>query len=135
MLNSDELVCKPLHTYKELLDFVNNPPVWKSMCKDLKTHSEHSIRNCEEKSCFSQVILENALAYCHFDPDLDEAPSRHKRCHLPKTLVCHDMANGYHDDRLSLSITIHRAIICLQKYQLSVLNCSYRWLYNYKLAF
>ncbi|KAG6458328.1 cytosolic endo-beta-N-acetylglucosaminidase [Manduca sexta] len=92
----DELTCKPLDTYNEILSFLEDPPPWRSLCKELTPHSELSIRNTDiNKQTFS--VLEAPETFCHFNPDAEEV-RRHDAKTLPKTLVCHDMANGYHDD-------------------------------------
>lgn len=95
----DALTCKPLESLDEIRSFLDSPPPWRTLCKDLIPHSKFVIRNIEHrKNCEPQ--LESPETFCHFDPDVDD-PVRYDVTvkKLPKTLVCHDMANGYHDDR------------------------------------
>lgn len=101
--DDDKFVCKPLDSLKEVAEFLKNPPAWRSLCVDLKPHSEYAIRNMDivrqnhpEENY--EVQVEKPETFCHFDPDKEEVV-RHRREDLPQTLVCHDMANGYHDDR------------------------------------
>lgn len=92
-----ELTCKPLDSYDEILQFLQDPPPWRTLCKTIKPHSKSLIRNAEINKIF-ESSLETPETFCHFDPDVEDV----QRCNekkLPKTLICHDMANGYHDDR------------------------------------
>lgn len=91
-----QFVCKPLDSYREILLFLENPPPWRTLCQEMTPHSDYLIRNIEinNKDSWS---LERPEIFCHFDPDLDDV-KRYESKSLPKTLVCHDMANGYHDD-------------------------------------
>ncbi|XP_059046620.1 uncharacterized protein LOC131842119 [Achroia grisella] len=95
----DELTCKPLDTYNEILLFLENPPSWRSLCKELQPHSKKLIKNIELNKQ-DVVSLDSPHIFCHFDPDTEDVP-RHDESILPKTLVCHDMANGYHDDSVT----------------------------------
>ncbi|CAB3254046.1 unnamed protein product [Arctia plantaginis] len=92
------LTCKPLESLDEIRTFLDNPPPWRTLCKDLIPHSKSIIRNIEHRQ-FCEPELESPETFCHFDPDSNE-PVRYDVTvkKLPKTLVCHDMANGYHDD-------------------------------------
>uniref|UniRef100_A0A2A4JGP6 Cytosolic endo-beta-N-acetylglucosaminidase TIM barrel domain-containing protein n=1 Tax=Heliothis virescens TaxID=7102 RepID=A0A2A4JGP6_HELVI len=92
-------VCKPLDCYSEVLLFLENPPPWRTLCKELIPHSDKVIRNKEINTHSIYHTLEKPEVFCHFDPDGDEV-KRHESKMLPKTLLCHDMANGYHDDCL-----------------------------------
>ncbi|CAH0701499.1 unnamed protein product [Spodoptera exigua] len=94
--NEPQFVCKPLDSYSELMLFLENPPPWRTLCKEMTPHSDYLIRNIEinNKDSWSLLRPEN---FCHFDPDLEDV-KRYESKSLPKTLVCHDMANGYHDD-------------------------------------
>lgn len=94
--SKDDLTCKPLDDYSEILLFLENPPSWGALCKELQPHSKHVVRNMDLNS--TPVALESPHIFCHFDPDKEDV-ERHDADKLPKTLVCHDMANGYHDDR------------------------------------
>ncbi|CAH1645788.1 unnamed protein product [Spodoptera littoralis] len=91
-----QFVCKPLDSYSEILLFLENPPPWRTLCQEMTPHSDYLIRNIEinNKDSWSLMRPEN---FCHFDPDLEDV-KRYESKSLPKTLVCHDMANGYHDD-------------------------------------
>lgn len=102
-----EQVCKPLDTYEEILLFVKNPPSWRTLCVELKEHSEYAIRNEDipqpllsnpSLSAENYKNFEHPPIFCHFTPEIEKV-KRHKIKKLPRTLVCHDMANGYHDDR------------------------------------
>lgn len=97
-----ELTCNPLDSVQEIQEFLLNPPAWRSLCIDLQPHSEYLIKNSELILTGDTSNLEKTPAFCHFDPDNEDNNvhlSRFKEDSLPKTLVCHDMANGYHDDR------------------------------------
>ncbi|XP_021197467.3 uncharacterized protein LOC110381450 isoform X1 [Helicoverpa armigera] len=92
-------VCKPLDCYSEVMLFLENPPPWRTLCKELTPHSDQVIRNIEINRHSLYRTLEKPENFCHFDPDADEV-KRHDSKDLPKTLLCHDMANGYHDDSI-----------------------------------
>ncbi|CAG9786427.1 unnamed protein product [Diatraea saccharalis] len=95
----DELTCKPLDTYSEIELFLENPPAWRTLCKELQPHSKYLLKNSSligDNVTFSEP---GPATFCHFDPDDTLGHEvRHEEKKLPKTLVCHDMANGYHDD-------------------------------------
>ncbi|XP_061713792.1 cytosolic endo-beta-N-acetylglucosaminidase isoform X2 [Cydia pomonella] len=95
------IVCNPLKSLSDVSEFLNNPPVWRSLCIDLRPHSDFVVRNLDivrqNHGSDHEVELERPEAFCHFDLDKQDV-KRHRRKNLPKTLVCHDMANGYHDD-------------------------------------
>ncbi|GBP36324.1 Cytosolic endo-beta-N-acetylglucosaminidase [Eumeta japonica] len=94
------LTCQPIRTYKELLEFVENPPSWRSLCVELKPHSTYVIKNVEihnNPANFSNSS--KSRFYCHFDTEEQQVQVKHhEEQKVAKTLVCHDMANGYHDD-------------------------------------
>ncbi|XP_063619019.1 cytosolic endo-beta-N-acetylglucosaminidase [Cydia splendana] len=95
------IVCNPLKSLSDVSEFLNNPPAWRSLCIDLRPHSNVVIRNLDivrqNEGSDHEVEPERPEAFCHFDLDKQDV-KRHRRKTLPKTLVCHDMANGYHDD-------------------------------------
>ncbi|XP_048482903.1 cytosolic endo-beta-N-acetylglucosaminidase [Plutella xylostella] len=100
----NELICRPITSYSEIMEFLQNPPPWRSLCEELVPHSEYAIVNasiCESgnQSAEDSAVMtaETPPAFCHFQPEA-EMVSREVKGNLPKTLVCHDMANGYHDD-------------------------------------
>lgn len=93
-----ELTCKPLDTLEEVTSFLQDPPAWRSLCKKITPHSETVVKNCDVNKLFGDNILEAPQTFCHYVSEA-EAVERYDRKQLPKTLVCHDMANGYHDDR------------------------------------
>lgn len=95
--SSAELKCLPIDTYAELMTYVKNLPPWASLCKELTPHSEFKIRNMDIHKQ-SEIYLDEPQTFCHINSDAEDPP-RTESIHLPKTLVCHDMANGYHDDR------------------------------------
>lgn len=87
------------------MEFLQNPPPWRSLCEELVPHSEYAIVNASICESGNQTTEDSAVmaaetppAFCHFQPEA-EMVSREVKGNLPKTLVCHDMANGYHDDR------------------------------------
>lgn len=95
-----ELTCKPLDTYEEILAFLENPPSWRTLCTELIPHSDQAIRNIHINDSFGKTFLETPQTFCHYNPDTEAGCiNRHDVKTLPKTLICHDMANGYHDDR------------------------------------
>lgn len=94
----EELTCQPLDTYTEINNFLIDPPPWRNLCKELTPHSKYKIRNMDLNIHHYEPTLETPDSFCHFNPDAEDVV-RHDENTLPKTLVCHDMANGYHDDR------------------------------------
>lgn len=90
-------ICKPLLSFNEIMLFLENPPPWRTLCKEMTPHSDLLIRNIEINKHNVYYSLDKPESFCHFDPDLDEV-ERHESKTLPQTLVCHDMANNYHDD-------------------------------------
>lgn len=102
--NASELTCNPLNSVREIQEFLLNPPAWRSLCVDLQPHSKYQIKNSEliRPTDVLNIEPEKTPTYCHFDPDNEDENIRSSRFEgdsLPKTLICHDMANGYHDDR------------------------------------
>lgn len=97
-MKSDLLTCKPLDSFREIMKFLENPPPWRTLCKEMTPHSKYVIEN-KNIVLINEPSLEIPATYCHFDPDM-EAPIRSDVTEkkLPKTLVCHDFANGYHED-------------------------------------
>lgn len=95
---TEELTCKPLDNYEEVLMFLQDPPAWRTLCKELQPHSKNVIRNINVNRNLGEIILESPQTFCHIQPDAENV-KREDRKALPKTIVCHDMANGYHDDR------------------------------------
>ncbi|XP_052740124.1 uncharacterized protein LOC112051438 isoform X2 [Bicyclus anynana] len=94
-----ELTCRPLDTLEEVSLFLQDPPAWRSLCKKIIPHSPNAIRNCDLNQNFGENILETPQSFCHYEPQTEDIDvEHHDRKKLPKTLVCHDMANGYHDD-------------------------------------
>ena len=89
--------CKPLDSYNEILMFLENPPPWRTLCKELTPHSDLVIKNIDLNRHCADISIEKPQNFCHFDPEEGEE-ERHESKSVPKTLVCHDMANGYHDD-------------------------------------
>nr|XP_034830767.1 uncharacterized protein LOC117987812 [Maniola hyperantus] len=92
-----ELTCKPLDTLEEVESFLQDPPIWRSLCKQIKPHSQNVVRNCDINAFFGENILETPQSFCHYESEAEDV-EHYDRKKLPKTLVCHDMANGYHDD-------------------------------------
>ncbi|KAJ8727821.1 hypothetical protein PYW08_016206 [Mythimna loreyi] len=90
-------ICKPLDSLHEIMLFLENPPPWRTLCQEMTPHSDLLIRNMEIHRNSEYHSLERPENYCHYDPEKDDV-ERHEAKSLPKTLVCHDMANGYHDD-------------------------------------
>lgn len=76
--------------------FLQDPPHWRTLCKEIVPHSKKLIRNCEINP-YTIGSLESPESFCHYNPDTENS-ERVDEKKLPKTLVCHDMANGYHDD-------------------------------------
>ncbi|CAH2106840.1 unnamed protein product [Euphydryas editha] len=92
------LTCKPLDNLEEILSFLQEPPSWGSLCTDIKPHSINMVRNNDVNKFFGENLLETPQTFCHYDRESEEEVERIDRKKIPKTLVCHDMANGYHDD-------------------------------------
>lgn len=95
--DTGELTCRPLDSYAEVMMFLKDPPPWRSLCKELTPHSGYKINNMDINNR-PDIYLDEPLTFCHYSPDAED-PLRSDGQRLPKTLVCHDMANGYHDDR------------------------------------
>ncbi|XP_004922019.1 uncharacterized protein LOC101738110 [Bombyx mori] len=98
-----ELTCKPLDSYEELISFLEDPPAWSTLCKEMTPHSKALIKNTEVNkskphSTIASFQIQTTEDFCHFNPDTENETLRHDKKKTPKTLVCHDMANGYHDD-------------------------------------
>ncbi|XP_026486642.2 uncharacterized protein LOC113393797 [Vanessa tameamea] len=93
-----DLTCKPLDNLEEVLSFLQEPPSWSSLCTEIKPHSDYIVRNTDINKFFGENLLETPQTFCHYDPETEEEIERVDRKKIPKTLVCHDMANGYHDD-------------------------------------
>ncbi|XP_060802952.1 uncharacterized protein LOC106133133 [Amyelois transitella] len=100
--------CKPLDTYDEIISFLENPPSWRSLCKEMTPHSKKKIRNMSLNTLVGPIGPDRPPTFCHFNPDSEDV-ERHNADSLPKTLVCHDMANGYHDDSMIDGTSNHLA--------------------------
>ncbi|KAJ8730433.1 hypothetical protein PYW07_017471 [Mythimna separata] len=96
-IKDSRFVCKPLDSLNEIMLFLENPPPWRTLCQELTPHSDFLIRNDDIHQNSEYQTLERPQSFCHYDPDSDDV-ERHEAKTLPKTLVCHDMADGYHDD-------------------------------------
>ncbi|KAL4720943.1 hypothetical protein ACJJTC_002835 [Scirpophaga incertulas] len=95
-----ELTCKPLNSYSDILLFLQHPPPWRTLCQELQQHSKYLVRNIDLVTSTKTLTTDYCTdTFCHVDPDTEDI-ERHADRKLPKTLVCHDMANGYHDDSL-----------------------------------
>lgn len=93
------LLCRPLKTFSDVKWFLEQPPAWRTLCKELTPHSKNKLKNMEIiNSNYGDIRLETPATFCHYDPD-EEDVVRYNEDTLSQTLVCHDMANGYHDDR------------------------------------
>ncbi|XP_068632077.1 uncharacterized protein ENGase [Battus philenor] len=104
-----ELTCKPLDTYEEITAFLQDPPLWKTLCTEFKPHSKEAIRNLDVNKDFGKIYLETPQTFCHYQTDAEDIVERQDRKKLPKTLVCHDLANGYHDDSVIDGTSHHEA--------------------------
>lgn len=93
-----DLTCKPLDNLEEILSFLQEPPSWSSLCIEIKPHSTNMVRNNDINKFFGENLLETPQTFCHNERGTEEEVERVDRKKIPKTLVCHDMANGYHDD-------------------------------------
>ncbi|CAF4953639.1 unnamed protein product [Pieris macdunnoughi] len=96
---TEDLTCKPLDNYEDIFMFLQDPPAWRTLCKELQPHSEKVIRNKIVNRDLGEILLESPQVFCHMEPDAENV-RREDRKTLPKTIVCHDMANGYHDDSM-----------------------------------
>ncbi|CAK1595706.1 unnamed protein product [Parnassius mnemosyne] len=105
-----ELTCKPLDTYEEILGFLQDPPSWRTLCTELRPHSDQAIRNKDINKDFGETFLETPQTFCHYKSETEvKLIKRHEIKKLPKTLVCHDLANGYHDDSIIDGTNNHEA--------------------------
>ena len=118
MWKEQNLTCKPLDTLEEISAFMQDPPSWRSLCVELKPPSDYVVKNTDINKFFGKNLLETPQTFCHYDPETEEI-ERHKRKDLPKTLICHDMANGYHDDRYFLYFIKFCIQIYIQNSELS----------------
>ncbi|XP_050671158.1 cytosolic endo-beta-N-acetylglucosaminidase [Leptidea sinapis] len=97
---NNSLTCKPLDNYEEILMFLQDPPPWRTLCNPLKVHSNNAVKNINiNQNSHSKGILESPQAFCHLTENTVAGDAKREvKKSLPKTIVCHDMANGYHDD-------------------------------------
>ncbi|KAI4455917.1 endo beta n-acetylglucosaminidase [Holotrichia oblita] len=78
-------ICSPFTTLDELYQCLSKPPTWVNSIIKLKSRSDYVIKNTEED--------------CHTE-DYSFVPKKRLYKNLaPKTLVCHDMKNGYLEDK------------------------------------
>ncbi|KAJ2945817.1 hypothetical protein O0L34_g4721 [Tuta absoluta] len=94
----EDLTCKPLNNLKDIQVFLLNPPAWRTLCQPIVPHSSSVVKNSEViENNISSIHLEKQETFCHFNPERPGVTHCQEK-DLPKLLVCHDMANGYHDD-------------------------------------
>lgn len=86
---NDINICQPIRSVKELYNYMKNPPFWAQLVIPLAKRSK-AVKNFD---------LYQGLKVCHISKDALNIPARYEYGSLPKTLICHDMKNGYHDDR------------------------------------
>lgn len=99
MSDTEGLTCAPLDSIEEMYNLLENPPPWRSLCIELKPHSEFVISNTSISQNKQEIQLDCTMNFCHFDTETEKKPELKERKKLPKAMVCHDYANGYHDDK------------------------------------
>lgn len=82
-------ICEPVVSLTELWNVVENPPKW--------------IHRIIEISPRGATVIQNLQNDCHVDRKDFVPKFRLDRNFTPRTLVCHDMMNGYLEDKYRFS--------------------------------
>lgn len=93
------LTCAPLDSIEAMYNLLESPPPWRSLCVELKPHSKFAIKNRSLLQNNQEIQLDCTMDFCHLEPEVEKKPKLEDRKKLPKAMVCHDYANGYHDDK------------------------------------
>lgn len=100
--SADPNVCSPIKTTSELWACLQNPPSW--------------IYRIVDRHPRSNFVIKNEKNDCHISDEAKVASKpRLDRNSVPRTLVCHDMKNGYLEDKYISSVNIGNGY------------CFYRW--------
>lgn len=89
---NDVNICKPISNVAELSNYMENPTYWAQLVIPIEKRSR-VVKNFD---------LYDGGNVCHISKatmEMPALPARYEYGSLPKTLVCHDMKNGYQDDR------------------------------------
>lgn len=80
-------ICEPVVSLTQLWSIVENPPKWTQRIVDLSPRGA--------------TVVQNVQNDCHVGKKDFVPKLRLDRNSTPRTLVCHDMMNGYLEDRYS----------------------------------
>lgn len=78
-------ICEPVVSLSQLWTVVENPPKWIQRIVDLSPRSA--------------IVVQNVQNDCHVGKKNFVPKLRLDRNSTPRTLVCHDMMNGYLEDK------------------------------------
>lgn len=81
-------ICEPVVSLEQLWSIVENPPKWTQRIVDLSPRGA--------------TVVQNVQNDCHVGKKDFVPKLRLDRNSTPRTLVCHDMMNGYLEDRYIL---------------------------------
>lgn len=78
-------ICEPIVSLAELWNVVESPPKWIQRIVDLSPRGA--------------TVIQNVQNDCHVRKEDFVPKLRLARNSTPRTLICHDMMNGYLEDR------------------------------------
>lgn len=99
-------ICSPIKNIWELSSCIQNPPTW--------------INNIIDIYPRSPFVIKNEILDCHTESDSFTPTIRLDRNCVPRTLVCHDMKNGYLEDRFLTSVNVGNGYTFYQWSQIDI---------------